>query len=428
MLNWEEAAGKWLGGHPGEGGQALILMLLAITVIFAMGAIALDFGLWLTERQGAQKDADSASLAGAYELLRQDFADPADNDPPSVRAAAEDAVYDWAKLNDLSQADVGKLLVADTDCLGPSQVIDSVSIAAEHHSPALFTSIFGGVAPEIGAPATACLGSASTATGVLPMAIQIRGPGSGCWADLDGDGKAEPRLGVTCALTLGDEESDHATSIRLYDNGSDDCSDRNTGGYDEWRDQVEKGGADSECHVYNYFPDGNRCNSDQGGCAYVLPGVGSDRALASFRRLISGEGECDEKFGDRDGIDELREILVASDGDPSPPGDAVFVRRDCASPRLVSLAVVGRFPNQPSRPMPIEAFATFLIAGCETQDRFDTRCSDDDGENNGGGEEEDDDEDDGQFRLRGSFVDLLVSSGAADEISKWSPKRIILVE
>jgi hypothetical protein len=413
VLNWEGATGS----HPGEGGQALILMLLAITVIFAMGAIALDFGLWLTERQGAQKDADSASLAGAYELLRQDFADPADNDPPSVRAAAEDAVYTWGELNGLEQADVADLLVADTDCLGPSQVIDSVSIAAEHHSPALFTSIFGGVAPEIGAPATACLGSVSTLTGLLPVAIQIGGPSSGCWADLDGDGKTEPRLGRTCALRFGDEESDHATSIRLYDNGSDDCSDRNTSNRAKWQDQVEQGGADSECHVYNYFPDLNRCSSDGGGCVYVVPGVDTRRALDAFQELISGERECDRTFGDRDGVDELREILVAADGDPSPPGDSVFIRRDCTSPRLVSLAVVGRFSDQPSRPMPIEAFATFLIAGCELGDQFDRRCSFDD-----------DDDNHDQFRLRGSFVDLLVSSGTADQISKWSPKRIILVE
>ena len=402
-------------------------MLLAITVIFAMVAIALDFGLWLTERQGAQKDADSASLAGAYELLRQNFADPADNDPSTVRAAAEDAVYKWADLNGLEQGDVGDLLVADTDCLGPSQVIDSVSIAAEHHAPALFTSIFGGVAPEIGAPATACVGSTSTATGLLPVAIQTGGPRSDCWADLDRDGNAEPRLGVTCALTFGDDESDQATSIRLYDNGSDACSDRRTSGREEWRDQVEEGGADSECHAYKYFPDLSRCNSDRGGCVYALTGVSSSSALDAFHRLISGEGECDRTFGDRDGRDELREILVAASGDPRPPADAVFLRRDCTSPRLVSLAVVSRFPHQSAQPMPNVAFATFLIAGCEVGDRFDSRCSFDH-DHDGDHDDDDDHGHDGQLRLRGSFIDLLVTSGAADQISKWSPKRIILVE
>src|SRR3970282_673449 len=138
MLTWVGAADR-LGGRPGETGQALILMLLAITVIFAMGAIALDFGLWLTERQGAHKDADSASMAGVFELLGQHFADPADNDPASVRAAAEEAVYDWAGLNGLNQADVAQLAIEDTDCRGPSPVLDSVSISAERHDPALFT-------------------------------------------------------------------------------------------------------------------------------------------------------------------------------------------------------------------------------------------------------------------------------------------------
>ena len=405
-------------------------MLLAITVIFAMGAVALDFGLWLTERQGAHKDADSASLAGAFELLRQRFADPADNDPAAIRNAAGQAVYSWAKLNGLNQADVGNLLVADTDCLGPSPAIDSVSIAAEHHAPALFTSIFGGVAPKIGAPAKACVGSIYAATGLLPVAIQIDGPGSGCWADLDGDGIAEPRLGATCALDFGDGESVHATSIRLYDNGSQACSDGGTSNRDRWRRQVENGGASTECHVYNYFPDLSRCNSDQGGCVYALPGVGSDMTLAAFERLLSGEGECDRSFGDRDGTDEFREIVVAADGNPNTPADTVFLRRDCTSPRLVTLVVVDRFPEQPSGPMPVEAFATFLLAGCETEDRFEPRCEDDDdsGKKDDGDDDDRDDGDDGQFRLRGSFIDLYAPSGAADQISKWSPKRIILVE
>jgi len=400
-------------------------MLVAITVIFAMGAIALDFGLWLTERQGAHKDADSASRAGAFELLRQHFADPAQNDPSAIRTAAEEAVYDWAGLNGLNQADVGQMLIADTDCLGPSSVIDSVSISAEHHAPALFTSIFGGVAPEIGAPAKACIGSILATRGILPVAIQTGGPGSQCWADLDGDGNQEPLLGVLCALTFGDADSDHATSVRLYD-GGEACSDRDIGGYAEWRRQVANGGAGSECHVYSYFPDLNRCNSDQGGCVYALPGVGSSRALEAFHQLLSGEGECDRTFGDRDGTDELREILVAAVGDPNPPGDAVFIRRDCTSPRLVSLVVVGRFSDQPSRPMPNLAFATFLIAGCEVGDRFDSRCSFDDDHHDD--DDDDDDHHDDQFRLRGSFVDLMVTSGAVDQISKWSPKRIILVE
>ena len=404
-------------------------MLVAITVIFAMGAIALDFGLWLTERQGAQKDADSASRAGAFELLRQHFADPADNDPASVRAAAEEAVYDWAGLNGLAQADVAQVAIEDTDCLGPSPVIDSVSISAEHHAPALFTSIFGGVAPEIGAPAKACVGSISATRGLLPVAIQIDGPGSDCWRDLDGDGIAEPRLGANCALDFGDGESVHATSIHLYDDGSDACSDRRTDRI-AWRRQVENGGANTECHVYNYLPDRTRCNSDPGGCVYVLSGIGSDMTLAAFQRLLSTEGDCDRKFGDRDGTDELREIVVAPGGAPNASSNSVFLRRDCTSPRLVSLVVVRRFPDPPGQPMPIEAFATFFIAGCETEDRFEPRClDDDDGKpDDGENDRDDDDGDDGQFRLRGSFIDLFATSGAVEQISKWSPKRIILVE
>src|SRR3989304_3698503 len=87
-------------GHSGkESGQALILWVLAATIIFAIGAITVDFGLWLTERRGAQKDADAATMAGAFELLNQAFVNPANNAFAAVKTAAEDAPYQWADLN-----------------------------------------------------------------------------------------------------------------------------------------------------------------------------------------------------------------------------------------------------------------------------------------------------------------------------------------
>src|SRR3989304_10087704 len=126
-----------------EIGQALILWVLAAPIISAIGAITVDFGLGLTERRGAQKDADAATMAGAFELLNQDFVNLANNNFAAVKTAAEDAAYEWADLNGVASQDVRDLLVDDTGCLGPSPVVDTVQRADEDHTRPLFTPLFG---------------------------------------------------------------------------------------------------------------------------------------------------------------------------------------------------------------------------------------------------------------------------------------------
>src|SRR5207247_1973085 len=98
------------------------------------------------------------------------------NNAATTKANAQNAVNTWAGLNDLPNADVKDLVIDDTNCLGPSPVIDTVQLSAEHHSTSLFGSIFGMIAPQIGAPAKACLGSITTASGLLPLGIQVTGP------------------------------------------------------------------------------------------------------------------------------------------------------------------------------------------------------------------------------------------------------------
>src|SRR3972149_2854324 len=45
-----------------ERGQAIILFVGIFTVIMVISAIVVDFGLWFSERRGAQKDADAAEI------------------------------------------------------------------------------------------------------------------------------------------------------------------------------------------------------------------------------------------------------------------------------------------------------------------------------------------------------------------------------
>ncbi len=406
-------------------GQALILMVLAMTVIFVIGVIVVDFGLWFTERRGAQKDADLTTLAGAMELLQQDFVDTSNNDPAAVRAAAEDAVDKWADYNGLPQADVHNLVVDDTDCLGPSPVIDTVRLDAEHHGGRLFSGTLDElykITLKIGAPAKACIGSQVTAQGLLPVGIQISGVASDCWADVDGDGQEDPLFGQECVLTFGagQQVSGEAGNLRLYNNGSLNCSDNNTGGKKQYEDEVTAGGASTTCHVYKYFSDPSKsCADDIGGCVYPLTGVGSTPEMKAFEDLIASEGECDSKFGNGDGTDQFLEVVEAVNGDTTPSPDTLFSARDCKSPRLVSLIILKQFSQQGNDAMPIEAFAGFYVEGCTNEDgtQFSAKCkkSDFTGQI-------------GQFQLKGFFVDILSKSGNVGQISKWSPKQVVLVE
>lgn len=396
-----------------ERGQALILMVAVFTVIFLIAAIVIDFGLWFSERRGAQKDADASSLAGALELLSQDFVNPANNNFAAIQQAAEDAAYAWAQRNGVPPQDVHNLVVDNASCFGPSPVLDSVSLDVEHHSEALFSSIFGLVAPQIGTHARACLGSIVTAEGMLPVAVQISGFQSDCWQDVDRDNEEDPLFGQECILTFGagSQTSGEAGSLRLYNDGSLDCSGPQTGGNNTYLDEIRFGGANTTCHV---LPSGETCQSDPSGCVWPLTGVGAVPQQRAIGDLLAAEGECDRSFGNGNRIDEFLEVVEAVDGDPSPSPDTLFARRDCVSPRLVSLIIIQQFDVQGNAPSPIEAFASFFIKGCQNSSGFSATCQLPGGQ--------------GQVALVGFFVNILETQGGVGQISKWSPKRIILTE
>jgi uncharacterized membrane protein len=52
-----------------ERGQVLMMTVLVLSVMFVIGVIVVDFGLWFSERRGAQKDADLSALAAAQPLM-----------------------------------------------------------------------------------------------------------------------------------------------------------------------------------------------------------------------------------------------------------------------------------------------------------------------------------------------------------------------
>ena len=140
-------------GKRGERGQAIILMVGVLTVIFAVAAAVVDVGLWLGERRSVQRAADFAALAGSQDL-------PLDDD------LAEGHALEWAERNGYEDGVNGVEVTVELLCKntfadppqgictntsltggpGPCQVgdgCDSLRVIISKPAGRLFTSIFG---------------------------------------------------------------------------------------------------------------------------------------------------------------------------------------------------------------------------------------------------------------------------------------------
>jgi hypothetical protein len=131
----------------------MILLVLVMTLVFLVGAIVIDLGLWLNERRGVARAADLAGLAGALDL-------PAD--PAAARANA----LEWAKRNGYENGVDGVTveveLLCSNDIINPPSGIcenpnppnpspcvpevacDSLRVIIHKPAPRLFTPIFAG--------------------------------------------------------------------------------------------------------------------------------------------------------------------------------------------------------------------------------------------------------------------------------------------
>ncbi len=127
-------------------------MVFAATIIFFVGAVVVDLGLWLTERRSMQRAADFATLAGSLDL-------PAD--PDAARASA----LDWAERNGYTDGENGVDVQVQMLCTNdmpnppagvchnptpgsPSPCVpevgcDSMRVVISHPGARLFSSIFG---------------------------------------------------------------------------------------------------------------------------------------------------------------------------------------------------------------------------------------------------------------------------------------------
>jgi hypothetical protein len=339
-----------------ESGQALILLVMAMTVMFVIGAITVDVGLWLSERRGSQTEADFAALAGAYQLL-----DPSASSSDAVTAATNSLGSNDQQKN----ASFANPVLVDDSCWNQGDD-DAVTVDVKRDSKALFFGIFGVASPEIGAHAKACVGAANGLGNIVPFEIS-RQPGP-CF-----DSNSEPKFASMCPIECGaqanncDINGQNPRGILDLQSSGDYCS--TAGGSGDIADLIEFG-AGGTCLINT----SGSCDPASGGpwydCVAVQTGNGQ-KVIKGTNSRVSKDGLCDTNFGNGDGVDGFFEsvALVFDTGDPYT---SIYAPRDCdptedglqMSPRLVTLIVLATPPDPGNAGLPIKAFAGFYIAGC----------------------------------------------------------------
>lgn len=337
-----------------ERGQSLILLVLGMTVMFVVGAIVVDVGLWLSERRGSQTDADFAATAGAFELL----------DPGASAADAVNAATNNLGANDeQGNATFAQPVVVDDSCFD-RDVNDAVTVDVDHNSRGLFFDIFGIADPDIGAHAKACVGAAQAPGNIVPFQISDN-PGP-CF-----DSSEEPIFTVFCPIELGSQSNPRG----LLDLQADDdyCSEASGAG--DIEDMIEFG-APGMCLINT----AGSCDPGTGGpwydCVAQQPG-NPKKVLDGVNARVSKDGDCDATYGSPpNGVDDFSET-VSMVFDSGNPFTSMYESIDCdlstlekeESPRLVTLIILEEPPgNGNNTGYPIVAFAGFHLAGCAHQD------------------------------------------------------------
>jgi len=331
-----------------EHGQSLLLLVLAITVMFVIGAIVVDVGLWLSERRGSQTQADFSALAGAYELLN-----PAASSSDAVTAAGNSLAVN----NQQGNASFADPVLVDNSCFSQSKN-DAVSVDVKHDSHALFTGIFGIVSPDIGAHAKACVGAAEAPGNIVPFEIN-EGPGP-CF-----DANSNPQFSALCPVEGGAHTSNPRGILDL--NAAPKCSQNPLPA--DIVGLIENG-AQGTCLINTSGSCDPASNGPWYDCVAVQTGNAKD-VIKGTNGRVSKDGLCDANFGNGNGVDDFFETVVKV-FDTGDPYTSIYAPRDCdpntpglqMSPRLVTLIVLQAPPGPGNTGVPIKAFAGFYISGC----------------------------------------------------------------
>ncbi|HXF50989.1 MAG TPA: pilus assembly protein TadG-related protein [Dehalococcoidia bacterium] len=347
-------------------GQVIILFVGIFTVIAVIGAITVDFGLWFSERRGAQKDADLAALAGAWELLKEGA-----TETDAVLAAQE-----WLDQNNQQgNASFARDVRVDSSCFAgdPNEAdpnrLDSVTVDVDHESRSLFASIFELAAPGIGAHARACAGAALTFTPGITEAVpfEIDVETSPCFTP-----GGSPIFTKLCGIEYGAQGGPAARGLLDLEAPEGFCSDTQGGANNA--DDVIANGVAATCNINST----GVCDPDRGGpwkdCVSVQSGNPQKVVQGTHRRILREQrgGVCDP---DNDGIHQFEDVVTLVD-DTGDPLTSKYQPKDCdptadgvqPSPRIVTIIVLEDKPGGNSAiGRPIYAFAGFYLAGCASE-------------------------------------------------------------
>ncbi len=147
-----------------ERGQAIVLMVLFLTVMVGLVTLVVDLGSWFRSQRQLQSAADAAALAGAQALP---------NSPGDASALAQQ--YATKNAFDLSSADysIGSDLASN----------DRITVHVTRTTPGFFAKVFGIDSVRVGATAIAQAKMMAKAKHVAPITVRDTHPmlgGSGC--------------------------------------------------------------------------------------------------------------------------------------------------------------------------------------------------------------------------------------------------------
>jgi Flp pilus assembly protein TadG len=137
-----------------EDGQALILFLLAMTVLIGFVAMTLDVGQYMYARTHMQNAADAAALAGAAEL-------PASPGNAVTQAKA------FALQNGLHDSDIQSITVSTTRSAN-----DTITVKLSSPFYWNFAQVLGLLHTTVVAQAAAAVGSPASDNGLAPWSVQ----------------------------------------------------------------------------------------------------------------------------------------------------------------------------------------------------------------------------------------------------------------
>jgi hypothetical protein len=379
----------------------LILFVGIFTIICVVGAVAVDFGLWFSERRGAQTDADLPALAGAQEYMRA-LAVP--GYPENALGKAQQFFND---NNEAGNASLPTPIRAISPC---------VKVWVKHDTKRLFTSLFPGVGPNnIGASAEACAGAISSpgrGQGIVPIEMGtgndpcfINGepqyaalcliesgstgcPSGGAVAGNNGHNQNTPRpthtprrtdtptftatrtntptstwtpggpTATPVPPTPTPEPGCNPHGIIDLQTGNNYCSDSNGSG--DISDLI-RDGAIGTCRINT----GNTCDPDHGGpwynCVAVQPG-NTNQVLDGFRERLAQQGPCDVDNNGYESFDETVDLVSGSG--PTGLYEAVICSDGEISARIITIIVLDTNPAAGNSGYPIRAFAALYLLGC----------------------------------------------------------------